>query len=69
MVTFEMATNSYPYVECNGVVSVLLKRGFEGVRPEGLSQISDPALREFILMCLQPVETRPSAQQLLQQTV
>lgn len=69
MAVFEMATNQFPYIECNGVVSVLLKRGFEGVKPDGLAQIADPQLREFILMCLQPVEKRPSAKQLLEQKV
>lgn len=69
MCVLEMATNSYPYVEANGVVSVLLKRAFEGIKPEGLEEIQDPKLKEFILMCLQPVEKRPSAQQLLEQKV
>ena len=46
-----MATNQYPYVEYNGSVAQLLKKGFEGAKPEALASVNDPAMREFICMC------------------
>src|ERR1700676_1655046 len=36
MCVFEMATNQFPYMECNGVVSSLLRKGFEGQMPANI---------------------------------
>ena len=69
MCVLEMATNQYPYVEYNGSVAQLLKKGFEGAKPEALASVNDPAMREFICMCLQSADRRPSAKELLEQKV
>ena len=69
MCVLEMATNQYPYIEYNGSVAQLLRKGFEGAKPEALQNVSDPGMREFIAMCLQPADNRPSAKQLLEQKV
>ena len=69
MCVLEMATNQYPYIEYNGSVAQLLRKGFEGAKPEALQNVNDPGMREFISMCLQPAEKRPSAKQLLEQKV
>jgi hypothetical protein len=37
----------------------------QGEKPQSLQEVKDRALKAFIEMCLQPVESRPSAAQLL----
>ena len=69
MCVLEMATNQYPYVEYNGSVAQLLKKGFEGAKPEALHAVPDASMRDFIAMCLQSADKRPSAKQLLEQKV
>ena len=42
MCVLEMATNQYPYIEYNGSVAQLLRKGFEGAKPEALSKRQRP---------------------------
>lgn len=69
MCVLEMATNEFPYAECNGVVSVLLRKGYEGRVPDNINKVKDDHMKQFIKMCLQPVNRRPSAAQLLKNNV
>ena len=69
MCVFEMVTNEFPYLECNGVVSTLLRKGYEGQLPQNINKIKDSNIREFIKICLQSATKRPSAKQLLYNTI
>jgi serine/threonine protein kinase len=69
MVVLEMATDEYPYVECNNILLSLLKKGAENVMPAALQMVTDPKLKEFITLLLKKASERPSAVELLANTV
>eukprot|EP00667_Euglena_gracilis_P008663 EG_transcript_8790 len=65
MCVLEMATGEYPYSECENVGQVFRKVTM-GVKPRALEKIKDLEIKDFVLACLLPAETRPSAAQLLE---
>lgn len=64
MCVLEMVTKEYPYEECTNAAQIY-KRVCSGMKPEVLSRIADPAVRDFIDICLAPQERRLSAHELL----
>jgi WNK lysine deficient protein kinase len=64
MCLLELATLEYPYCECRNAAQIYRKVTL-GVRPSSLQKVPEPALAEFINLCIQQRETRPRARQLL----
>lgn len=63
MCVLEMGTGEYPYSECQNVGQVFRKVTL-GIKPKVLERVPED-MNTFILQCLQPVETRQSALELL----
>lgn len=64
MCVLEMLTLEYPYEEC-GNVDTTFQTIWRGKKPQALQGVRDPAARELIKICLEPVEQRPPASRLL----
>lgn len=60
----EICTLKPPYYEFDNLGSVC-KAIIEGVQPKSYTMITDPEVKEFIALCLQRAEDRPTASQLL----
>ncbi|KNA25148.1 hypothetical protein SOVF_009460 [Spinacia oleracea] len=66
MCMLQMITCEKPYSECSNSAQVY-KKVSSGIKPEALSKVSDPQVKEFIDKCLAPVSERLSAIDLLQE--
>lgn len=64
MCVLEMLTLEYPYQECGNVDTTFLTIS-KGKKPQALRSVRDPAARDLIKKCLEPVDRRPSAASLL----
>jgi len=65
MCMLELATLEYPYCECRNAAQVY-KKVTRGCLPDSLNKVEDPALKEFINVCLdRDKDRRPSAAKLL----
>ncbi|KAK9668438.1 hypothetical protein RND81_13G060700 [Saponaria officinalis] len=65
MCMLEMVTCEYPYSECKNPAQIF-KKVTSGIKPVGLSRVSDPQMKAFIEKCLVVASLRPSAGDLLQ---
>jgi WNK lysine deficient protein kinase len=65
MCFLEMCTMSTPYKECDNPAQIY-KKVIEGVKPQALERIEDQDVVEFISMCLETKERRPTARDLLE---
>lgn len=65
MCLLEMATQEYPYGECTNPAQIY-RKVTNGVPPAAVEKVTFPALKEFILLTIQPDPAkRPEARQLL----
>jgi len=64
MCVLEICTQSAPYDECKTPMSVK-RRVIAGHKPLALGRIVDEDVKEFIGLCLAPIEHRPAAEELL----
>lgn len=64
MSVLEMATMDYPFCECDNPAQIF-KKVSTGKKPRSLARIADPDVYTFIDDCLQAVENRSSAAELL----
>jgi hypothetical protein len=65
MCLLEMATQEYPYAECTNPAQIF-RKVTNGVPPAAVQKVSFPALKDFILLTIQPDPAkRPEARQLL----
>jgi hypothetical protein len=64
MSVLEMATMDYPFCECDNPAQIF-KKVSTGQKPRSLARIADPDVYTFIDDCLQAVEHRSSAAELL----
>ncbi|XP_074328607.1 putative serine/threonine-protein kinase WNK1 [Apium graveolens] len=64
MCILEMVTFEYPYSECTHPVQIY-KKVISGKKPNALSKVKDPEVRQFIDKCLANASTRLSARELL----
>jgi WNK lysine deficient protein kinase len=65
MCILEMATQEYPYAECTNPAQIF-RKVTNGVPPAAVDKVTFPALKEFILLTIQPNPSkRPEARQLL----
>ena len=65
MAVLEMATNEYPYQECDNPAQIF-KRVSQHQTPLILNRIIDKKLRGFLDLCFMPQERRLSAKDLLE---
>lgn len=65
MVMLEMVTGDYPYCECENAAQIFMKV-INGVKPASLRLIQLQSVKDFIEMCLDNKEKRPSAKELMQ---
>lgn len=63
MCVLEMATNDYPYAECENPAQIF-KKVYQKIKPSIIKRIKTRRVREFIEICLNPVHKRLSARQL-----
>lgn len=64
MCVLEMCTHLEPYAECSTPLEIYNKVT-SGIKPQSLEKIADPEVKEFIELCLLPVDQRPHANELL----
>lgn len=65
MCLLEMATQEYPYAECTNPAQIF-RKVTNGVPPAAVQKVTFPALKDFILLTIQPEPAkRPEARQLL----
>ena len=64
MCLLEMCTRDVPYSECKNPAEIY-KKVTTGVKPMSLDTITDTEVKDFALQCLNPVDSRPSAEELL----
>ncbi|KAL5785533.1 hypothetical protein ACOSQ2_007925 [Xanthoceras sorbifolium] len=64
MCILEMVTFEYPYSECTHPAQIY-KKVISGKKPEALSKVEDPEVRQFIEKCLATVSCRLPAWELL----
>jgi WNK lysine deficient protein kinase len=60
----EMCTHMTPYSECSSPYEIYNKVT-SGIRPQSMEMISDQEVKDFIELCLMPVDQRPHADELL----
>lgn len=60
----ELCTKSVPYAECKTPLEIY-NRVISGIKPLALERILDAEVKEFIELCLSPVDQRPHAHELL----
>lgn len=63
MCMLEMVTCEYPYNECRNQAQIY-KKVTSGIKPQSLSRVDDPQVRQFIEKCLLPASSRPKALEL-----
>ncbi|KAJ0255206.1 Serine/threonine-protein kinase WNK8 [Hirschfeldia incana] len=63
MCMLEMVTCEYPYNECRNQAQIY-KKVTSGIKPQSLSRVDDPQVKQFIEKCLLPASSRPTALQL-----
>ena len=61
----ELLTVQKPYKECEGALNIYINKK-KGIMPESFKIISDKGIREFIMLCLNKENKRPSAKELLE---
>lgn len=61
----ELCTHSVPYSECKTPLEIY-NRVISGIKPQALDRILDLEVKEFIELCLSPVDQRPHAHELLE---
>lgn len=64
MCVLEMVTSEYPYSECTHPAQIYMKVT-RGMKPEALSKVKDPEVRQFVEKCLATVSRRLPARELL----
>ncbi|CAH8255820.1 unnamed protein product [Arabidopsis lyrata] len=64
MCMLEMVTCEYPYNECRNQAQIY-KKVTSGIKPQSLSKVDDPQVKQFIEKCLLPAPSRPTALELL----
>ncbi|KAG7587632.1 Protein kinase domain [Arabidopsis suecica] len=64
MCMLEMVTCEYPYSECRNQAQIY-KKVTSGIKPQSLSKVDDPQVKQFIEKCLLPAPSRPTALELL----
>ena len=64
MCVMEMCTLNAPYKECKNPGSIY-KKVISGEMPLGLEQIQDLEVKDFVLECLKPLDSRPICKELL----
>ncbi|XP_021866351.2 probable serine/threonine-protein kinase WNK11 [Spinacia oleracea] len=64
MCLLQMVTRVLPYSECSNQGQIY-EKVVSGIKPDVLSKVTDPVVKEFIEKCLGPASTRPSAMELL----
>ena len=64
MCILEIFTGQYPYQECQNAGQIFMKVN-NGVKPRALVEMENVAVKHFIESCLGPVDTRPTARELL----
>jgi len=57
MCMLQMVTRELPYSECKNNAQIY-KKVTSGIKPDSLSKVTDPQVREFIEKCLAPVSER-----------
>ncbi|CAA7028375.1 unnamed protein product [Microthlaspi erraticum] len=63
MCMLEMVTCEYPYNECRNQAQIF-KKVSSGIKPQSLTRVDDPQVRQFIEKCLLPASSRPNALEL-----
>jgi WNK lysine deficient protein kinase len=66
MCLLEMVTTHTPYRECGNNAGAVYRKIIQGIPPADINRIQNDKVRDFILLCLQPEELRPTAADLLQ---
>ena len=61
----ELLTVQKPYKECEGALDIYINKK-KGNLPESFKLITDKGIREFIMLCLNKENKRPSAKELLE---
>jgi hypothetical protein len=61
-----MISREEPYMECNGSTAEIKRHVAAKIYPRTLSRVNYKPARDFISLCLLPVNERLSAQELLQ---
>lgn len=65
MALLEMVTGQYPYSECKNAAQIY-RKVIQGVKPDCLSQVTDPEVFDLICNCLGPEFDRLSAQDIVE---
>ncbi|EOA16321.1 hypothetical protein CARUB_v10004471mg [Capsella rubella] len=63
MCMLEMVTCEYPYNECRNQAQIY-KKVTSNIKPQSLSKVDDPQVKQFIEKCLLPASSRPTALEL-----
>ena len=61
----ELLTVQKPYKECEGALNIYINK-IKGILPESFKIITDKGIRDFILLCLNKENNRPTAKELLE---
>ena len=61
----ELLTVQKPYKECEGALNIYVNKK-KGIMPESFSIITDRGIREFIMLCLNSENKRPTAKEILE---
>ena len=61
----ELLTVQKPYKECEGALNIYVNKK-KGIMPECLKLITDKGIKDFIVICLNKENKRPSAKELLE---
>ena len=61
----ELLTVQKPYKECEGALNIYVNKK-KGIMPECLKLITDKGIKDFIVMCLNKENKRPTAKELLE---
>ena len=65
MCLLELVTFEYPYQECENAAQIY-KKVSSGIRPAVLNRVENEGLKNFIMLCIEDIENRPSARELLE---
>ena len=61
----ELLTVQKPYKECEGALNIYINK-IKGILPESFKIITDKGIKDFILLCLNKENNRPTAKELLE---
>ncbi|KAL2911526.1 hypothetical protein HK105_209015 [Polyrhizophydium stewartii] len=64
MALLEMVTGEYPYSECKNAAQIY-KKVIQGIKPECLSRVTDPEVKDLIVNCITNENDRLTAQQIV----